>query len=45
MFCDVEFRYPSRPDAAVLQGVNLCVKPGMVQAVVGSSGSGSATVD
>ncbi|KAK1264070.1 ABC transporter B family member 12 [Acorus gramineus] len=46
---DIEFRsvffaYPSRPDAAVLNGLSLKVKGGSTVALVGGSGSGKSTV-
>ncbi|KAK9702026.1 hypothetical protein K7432_011439 [Basidiobolus ranarum] len=41
---DVHFRYPSRPDIPVLQGLNLTVKPGQFCALVGESGCGKSTV-
>ena len=41
---DVSFRYPTRPDALVLQGLSLELKPGEVVALVGHSGSGKSTV-
>ena len=43
-FHQVEFSYPSRPDVAVLRGVNLTVMPGQVVALVGSSGGGKTTI-
>ena len=42
-FRDVHFRYPSRPDVAVLRGLNLTVKPGQYVALVGASGCGKST--
>ncbi|KAJ6803456.1 PGP1 isoform X1 [Iris pallida] len=41
---DVEFAYPSRPDAPVLRGFSLNVAAGKTMALVGSSGSGKSTV-
>ena len=43
MFEGVQFRYPSRPDARVLQGLNINVQPGQSLALVGSSGCGKST--
>uniref|UniRef100_A0AAG5CZS9 ATP-binding cassette sub-family B member 10, mitochondrial n=1 Tax=Anopheles atroparvus TaxID=41427 RepID=A0AAG5CZS9_ANOAO len=43
-FRDVVFHYPSRPDAAILNGVNLIIEPGTSTAVVGRSGSGKSTI-
>ncbi|XP_035781766.1 ATP-binding cassette sub-family B member 10, mitochondrial-like [Anopheles albimanus] len=43
-FRDVVFHYPSRPDAAILSGVNLTIEPGTTTAVVGRSGSGKSTL-
>ncbi|DAA75328.1 TPA_exp: Uncharacterized protein A8136_1725 [Trichophyton benhamiae CBS 112371] len=42
-FRDVHFRYPSRPNQPVLQGLNLQVKPGQYVAFVGASGCGKST--
>ncbi|KAF4076001.1 hypothetical protein AMELA_G00225410 [Ameiurus melas] len=42
-FQDVKFRYPSRPDVPVLQGLRLRVKKGQTLALVGSSGCGKST--
>jgi subfamily B ATP-binding cassette protein MsbA len=41
-FDDVGFAYES--DKPVLQGINLCAKPGMTVALVGRSGSGKSTL-
>ncbi|KAI0233432.1 Bile salt export pump [Lamellibrachia satsuma] len=40
---DIEFAYPSRPDAAVLRGLSVTVKPGQRVALVGYSGCGKST--
>ena len=37
-FDSIEFKYPSRPDASVLQNLSLKVKRGQRIALVGSSG-------
>jgi len=42
-FRDVWFRYPSRPDVPVLNGLNLTVSVGTTVALVGSSGCGKST--
>ena len=42
-FRDVHFRYPTRPDVAVLKGLNLTVHPGQYIALVGASGCGKST--
>ncbi|XP_072548370.1 ATP-dependent translocase ABCB1 [Salminus brasiliensis] len=42
-FQDVHFKYPSRPDVPVLQGLRLRVKKGQTLALVGSSGCGKST--
>ena len=41
---DLEFHYPSRPDAPILQGTNLKLPAGKTTALVGASGSGKSTV-
>ena len=43
-FDAVRFRYPTRPDAPVLEGFELDVAPGEVVALVGPSGGGKSTV-
>jgi ATP-binding cassette subfamily B protein len=43
-FRNVGFRYPSRPDAAALNGFSLDVTPGEAIALVGPSGAGKSTV-
>ncbi|KAK7728448.1 hypothetical protein SLS57_002336 [Botryosphaeria dothidea] len=41
---NVRFRYPSRPDAQVLDNVSLSIEPKKITALVGSSGSGKSTL-
>lgn len=41
---DVHFAYPSRPDSAILSGLNLHIKPGETVALVGPSGAGKSTL-
>ncbi|CAD6193301.1 unnamed protein product [Caenorhabditis auriculariae] len=42
-FQNVHFRYPSRKDVQVLNGLNLTVEPGTSVALVGHSGCGKST--
>ena len=42
-FRDVHFRYPTRPDVAVLRGLELTIQPGQYVALVGASGCGKST--
>ncbi|XP_059316351.1 putative multidrug resistance protein isoform X2 [Lycium ferocissimum] len=41
---NVCFNYPSRPDQAIFQGVNLKIEAGKTVALVGRSGSGKSTI-
>ncbi len=40
----VKFAYPSRPEAMVLDGLDLVLAPGEIVAVVGPSGAGKSTI-
>ncbi|KAK2159079.1 hypothetical protein NP493_1733g00033 [Ridgeia piscesae] len=40
---NVEFTYPSRPDAIILRGLTVTIKPGQRVALVGQSGCGKST--
>ncbi|MBK6672220.1 MAG: ATP-binding cassette domain-containing protein [Proteobacteria bacterium] len=42
-FENVGFNYPSRPDAAALEGFDLTIEPGETEAFVGPSGAGKST--
>lgn len=43
-FEDVRFRYASRPDDKVLEGVSFTIEPGETVALVGPSGAGKTTI-
>jgi ATP-binding cassette subfamily B protein len=43
-FDNVTFRYPSRPEVAALDGLNLVIEPGETVALVGPSGAGKTTI-
>jgi len=43
-FSGVQFAYPTRPDAMILDGFELALEPGQVVAMVGPSGGGKSTV-
>ncbi|XP_069770399.1 ATP-dependent translocase ABCB1 isoform X2 [Narcine bancroftii] len=42
-FLNVHFKYPSRPDVKILNGLNLRIQSGQTVALVGSSGCGKST--
>lgn len=42
-FRDVYFKYPNRPNLKILNGLNLHIKPGESNALVGQSGCGKST--
>ncbi|KAM0338854.1 hypothetical protein ACHAPU_011170 [Fusarium lateritium] len=44
VFENVTFAYPSRPHVKVLDGLNLRIETGKVNAIVGPSGSGKSTI-
>jgi ATP-binding cassette subfamily B (MDR/TAP) protein 1 len=44
VFNNLNFSYPSQPDAITLRNINLCIKPGTFTAIVGGSGSGKSTI-
>ncbi|KAG7448838.1 P-loop containing nucleoside triphosphate hydrolase protein [Guyanagaster necrorhizus] len=41
---DIHFNYPSRPNIAVVKGINLTFRAGKIAALVSASGSGKSTV-
>lgn len=43
-FQNIKFNYPNRPDAPILDGLDLEIPSGMVYALVGRSGSGKSTL-
>ncbi|KAI8617414.1 P-loop containing nucleoside triphosphate hydrolase protein [Chytriomyces sp. MP71] len=43
-FRDVEFAYPTRPEAKIFKGLSFTIEPGTNVAIVGKSGSGKSTV-
>ena len=42
-FRDVHFRYPTRPEQPILNGLDLNIRPGQFVALVGASGCGKST--
>lgn len=42
-FKNVKFKYPNRPELSILNGLNIRVRPGQVNALVGPSGCGKST--
>jgi ABC-type multidrug transport system fused ATPase/permease subunit len=42
-FKNIKFRYPTRPEAPVFNGMNLHIKAGQVVALVGQSGCGKSS--
>lgn len=44
VFSNVRFRYPTRPEAEVLRGINFTLTPGSVVALCGDSGGGKSTI-
>lgn len=42
-FANIEFKYPTRPDVKILNGLNLEVQKGKTVALVGRSGCGKST--
>ena len=44
LFSNVDFAYPGRPHVKVLDGLNIHIAAGKVNAIVGPSGSGKSTI-